>query len=207
MISFYGQILTWILGDDHESSLLVKIHQLQGPKLQAYLSGLITSWGTFTLGSFLFSFLSSVFLLTIFAFGFCDGLFVVVCLWWGWSSIASGSLGLMAIVVVLVTVWWVELRRCRGLPSFWFNRGDDEITNTVAMIDRIDTNSESKDLQTKILQINSLDINSMCRGIIGGSCGLGFCTRVWCSTTAHKQQKVVLEGKTDKYYISGLRGG
>ena len=57
-------------------------------------------------------------------------------------------------------------------------RGDDEITNTVAMLDRIDTNSESKELQTKSLQINSLDINSMCRGIIGGLGGLRFCIRV-----------------------------
>ena len=63
-------------------------------------------------------------------------------------------------------------------PLLLVQRGDDEITNTVAMLDRIDTNSESKDLQTKILRIDSLNLNSMFRGIIGGSGGLPCCTRV-----------------------------
>ena len=83
-------------------------------------------------------------------------------------------------------VSWTLMNMSRS-PLLLVQRGDDEITNTVAMLDRIDTNSESKDLQTKILRIDSLNLNSMFRGIIGGSGGLPCCTRVWCSTTAHKQ--------------------
>ena len=31
--------------------------------------------------------------------------------------------------------------------------------------------------------------------------------RMKCATTSHKQQKVILNGKVDRYYISGIRGG
>ena len=104
-------------------------------------------------------------------------------------------------------VSWILTLTLRSLLLLVQRGGDDELTDTVAMLDRIDTSSESKDLLTKIIRITSMDINSMCRGIIGGSGGLHFCTRTRCSTTAHKQQEVVLDGKIDRYYISGLRGG
>ena len=75
------------------------------------------------------------------------------------------------------------------------------------MLDHIGTGSRTKDLPTKIIRISNLDINSVCIRIISGSSGLRFCTRTRCSTTSHKQQKIVLDRKIIRYYILRLCGG
>ena len=73
------------------------------------------------------------------------------------------------------------------------------------MLDRIDTTG-SKDLATKLKCVVQGSTSRMCRGMIGGTNGTRFCSRIGCSTVSHKQHKVILNGDRDRFYICGVRG-
>lgn len=83
--------------------------------------------------------------------------------------------------------------------------GDDEMTDTVNMLDRIDTGSNNQGHKTKLIRILSTQVKHMCRGVIGGSNGLRFCTKHNCSVSSHNTSKVELASDVDRYYISGSR--
>ena len=85
--------------------------------------------------------------------------------------------------------------------------GDDVIMSTIAMLNKIDTSgkSDSKDIQTSILRISRNELDQMCRGVIGGSNGSRFCTRVGCAVLSHKQKADICPTTDEEYYICGLR--
>ncbi len=71
--------------------------------------------------------------------------------------------------------------------------------DTVDMLNRIGTDGSKQGLLCKLVRITSQDVNSMCKGIIGGSNGLRFCIKTNCCTTSH-QKRVELNSDIDRYY-------
>ncbi len=81
-----------------------------------------------------------------------------------------------------------------------------DMTDTVEMLNCIDTGSSSKGLFSKLVRISASSINTICRGSIGGSNGLRFCTKSDCRIASHKH-KVEIDVTSDMYFIGGAKGG
>ncbi len=75
--------------------------------------------------------------------------------------------------------------------------------SAVPMLNKIDTSgeSDSNDIQGSILQISRNELDQMCRGVIGGSNGSRFCTRVGCAVTSHKQKADINPTTDEEYYM------
>ncbi len=77
---------------------------------------------------------------------------------------------------------------------------DVDMKDTVDMLNRIETSESKQGLLCKLVRITGHNINSMCKGVIGGSNGLRFCIKTNCRTISH-QKKVQLSSDTERYYI------